>query len=479
MLNRVLGSPVGDEETAVKARSLTLLALVTAVLAVAYVLVLWIGAPDQLTGGAVGGLLAAFALSVGCFWLARRGRVRLSAAILFAGLFATICLYMTEPANTISDLTMAPFLYILVVLPAGYILHPGVSFVATTLGAIYTVTFILIAQPAAYVGFAHKSSFWSNVGLAFALCYILSAIAWVFGEGVTRALDRTRQQNRRLRQLTEELAAQRRLQAETGRRILDLAERLTVASKRQASGSNRQAAAVAQVSTSIGELEQAAKEIAQNARQVDEAARETLQNAQEGQAVIWRNNEAMGLISANAQKGVREAEELARHLKQVDRVAAIMSKIADQIQLVAFNATLEAAEAGAAGQRFGVVAAEMKDLAADSLKQAKQVARIVQQLQEAGEAVVSLSGEQVRVVQAGAEAVGRSGAAHQAIIASAERLAHLAAQIQQATAQQQQASEQVADSVQEIKAVADRWVVSSYQMDEMVNALQSLAEQLV
>ena len=477
-LDRLLAPGAPDEETRVRARTLNLLALVVALMALLYSLVTTLATPGQASPGAVIGLGAAPVLGLLCYALSKKGRVHLAAYLLFIGLFGAISFYATDSGNKAADLLLIPSLYLLVSLPAGYILRPAASFLATTLAALYFCGLLFLFPPPAYTAFADKTSFWSNVILAFAIAYVLAAAGWVFSRGLGRILDRTRRQNRQLQQLTEELAAQRRLQAETGQRILDLADRLAKASARQASGSNRQAAAVAQVSTSIGELEQAARQIAQDARRVDEAAQETLENAQAGQEIVWRNNEAMGFIRANAQEGVREAAELDKHLTQVGQVAAIMGKIASQIQLVAFNATLEAAEAGASGQRFGVVAAEIKDLAADSLKQARQVTQIVRQLQEAGEEVVRLSNEQVGVVEAGAEAMVRSSAAHQAIIASAERLARLSSQIQQATAQQQQASEQVAGSIQEIQAVADRWVVSSYQMDEMVTSLQSLAEQM-
>jgi methyl-accepting chemotaxis protein len=349
-------------------------------------------------------------------------------------------------------------------LPSGFVIHPRASVLVTTLGALFFSIYLWLAPPAAYTGYEDKPSFLSNVGLAFALSYILSAVAWVFSQGIGQTLGRVREQNRELAAFAQESEAQRQLRADTGKQILELAERLTQYSSRQARGANRQAAAVAQVSTSIEELTQAAREIAQNAHLVDRAAQQTLQGAREGQEVVERNSE--------------EATGLDEHLKQVNRVATIISDVASQIQLVAFNATLEAAEAGEAGQRFGVVAGEVKDLAADSLRQAKQVAQIVRQVQEAGEAVVSLSEEQVQAVRSGSDVMERSRAANQAIIDSASRMAELAGQIQQTTAQQQQANEQVADSVQEIRMVVDRWVVSSYQMDELVATLQSLAGQL-
>jgi methyl-accepting chemotaxis protein len=91
---------------------------------------------------------------------------------------------------------------------------------------------------------------------------------------------------------------------------------------------------------------------------------------------------------------------------------------------------------------------------------------------------VAVSGEQVAAVEKGSALTNRSNAANQAIMDSAGQMTEQAGQIQQATAQQQAASQQVATSIQEIRAVVDRWVVSSYQMDEMVASLRSLAEQL-
>jgi methyl-accepting chemotaxis protein len=479
MLDRLLSSAVEDEEFIVKAKALNLLALVTALVIVAYTLLTTIATPGQITIGAAIALGVGFVLSLGCFWLGKRGRVQLAAYLLFGGLFLAISFYMTDSANKISDLLMVPVLYILVSLPAGYIIHPHISLIVTTLAAVYMIGFLLLASPDAYTDFGDKASFWSNIGLAFAVSYILSAVAWVFGQGINQTLQRAQRQNLELQQITRELEAKRQLQASTGRKIQDLAERLAEYSARQARGSSRQAAAIAQVSTTIEELNQAAREIAKNASMVNEAAQQTLQGAQEGQDAIWMSSESMALIHAKATQGAQETTELGEFLQQIGRVAGIISNIASQIQLVAFNATLEAAEAGEAGRRFGVVATEVKDLAADSLKQAKQVAEIIRQVQEAGESVMALSGEQVRAVQTGSDTMSRSSLANQAIIGSADQMAQRAKQIQQTTSQQEQASHQVVSSIQEIRTVVDRWVVSSYQMDEMVTSLRSLAEQLV
>jgi methyl-accepting chemotaxis protein len=478
MFDRILSPIVQDEEVIVKAKALNLLALVTAAVILAYIVVTLLTAPAEMPLSVVLVLGLAFVVSLLCFRLGKQGRVQLAGYILFVGLFMAISLYMLTPTLTISDLSMAPFLYILVILPVGYVIHPRLSFISATLAVLYMVGLFLLLPPPAYAAYENKANYWSNAGLAFALFYILSAIAWVFSQGIGQALAQARRQNRELGQIAQELEAKQQLQAATGKQVLELAERLAQYSTRQARGSNRQAAAVAQVSTSIEELKQSAQEIAQNASLVDQAAQQTLKGAQEGQDILSLNSEAMGMIHAKAQDGVQHATDLDERLKEVDRVATIISNIASQIQMVAFNATLEAAEAGEAGRRFGVVAAEVKDLASDSLKEAKQVAQIIRKVQEVGEAVVVLSGDQAGAVETGTAAMSRSRSANQAIIDSATEMAKLAAQIQQTTAQQQEADEQVAASMHEIKAVVDRWVVSSYQMDEMVSNLQSLAAQL-
>ncbi len=478
MLDRLLSSRVEEEETQIKARALNLLTLVTALIALLYTLVVLLTAPEELAGNAGLALAAALLLSLACYWLSQQGRVRLAGYLFFAGLFVAISFNLIDPANQISGLTMAPFLYILVILPAGYILHPGVSFVAATLAVTFTIGFLSLWPPPGLVESDNVSGFWTNIGLAFALFYILSAVAWVFSRGIQQALQQARTQNRELREIAQELERQRELHANTSREIQDLAEQLATYSSRQARGASRQAAAVSQVSTSIEELENSAREIARNAGTVHGAARETLHKARESQDVTLMNNEAMAVLHTKAKDGASHARDLDERLAEINHVATIISNIASQTQLVAFNATLEAAEAGVAGQRFAVVAAEVKDLAADSLKQAKQVADIIREVQEVGESVVALGGEQVRAVETGGELMGRSNAANQDIMQSATRMAEQAAQIEQSTAQQQQASEQVAASMEEIQAVVDRWVVSSYQMDELVASLRGLAEQL-
>ncbi|MGD8794902.1 MAG: methyl-accepting chemotaxis protein [Anaerolineae bacterium] len=478
MIETWLSPTTADPETATRGRVLNMLALVIAVMAPLYAVVTTVSTPDQITAGAYAALGAALLLSLACYWLGKRGRVQLAGYLLFAGLFAAISLYMVDSSLKIADLSTAPALYLLIALPAGLVLHPLSSFAVTTLAGIYTAGLLWLAPPPAYAAYQDRANFLSNVVLIFALAYILSVVTWTFGRGLGQALRLAEQQNLQLRQAGGELEKERQLQAAIGEQIAEVAERLAKYSTRQASGASRQAAAISQVSTSIQELHQTALEIALNASDVDRTAQATLQDAHEGEEVLSRQDEAMQLIQAKAQEGAHQAVDLEENLDQIGRVAGVISTLAAEIQLVAFNATLEAAEAGEAGQRFGVVAAEVKDLATDSIQQARQVGDFLRRVQEAGESVIRLNGEQVEAVETGASLAARSGTANQAVIASVSGLAQQASQIQQTTEQQQQASEQIVNAVQEIQAVVDRWVVSSHQMDTLVSQLRSLAEQL-
>jgi len=478
MIETWLSPATADPETTARGRVLNVLALVTAVMAPLYAVVATVTTPDQITAGAYLALGAAFLLSLACYWLGRRGRVRLAGYLLFIGLTVAISLYMADPSLKIADLSTASVLYLIVILPAGLVLHPLASLVITTLAALYTFGLLWLAPPPAYAAYDDQASFLSNVLLVFALAYILSAVTWIFARGLGQALRRAGEQNLQIGQAAAELENKRQLQAGVGEEIAEMAERLANYSTRQASGASRQAAAISQVSTSIQELHQTAQEIARNASDVDRTAQTTLHDAREGQQVLASQDEAMQIIQAKAQEGTHQAADLEENLAQIGRVAGIISNLAAEIQLVAFNATLEAAEAGEAGQRFGVVAAEVKDLATDSIREAKQVADFLRQVQETGEIVIRLNGEQAQAVEAGTSLAARSGAANQAIIVAVSGLASQASQIQQTTEQQQLASEQIVNAVQEIQAVIDRWVVSSHQMDALVTQLRALAEQL-
>ena len=478
MLDRLLSPVVEDPDAVARGRVVNLLALVVTAIIPPYILITVLTTPGAITQAGFALLGMAILLSLVAYTLVKRGRVRPGAYLLLTGLFVAVSLYQLDPQNTITDLVMAPILYILVILPAGFVLHPLASLVATTLALLYTVALLWLAPPPAFASYDDQAAFWSNVVFAYAVAYALSALAWVFNDGLERALCRAKAQNQALRQTAMELEARRVQQVKAAREIRDVAERLAEYSARQSRGSNRQAAAVAQVSASVAELNHAAREIAHNATAVDEAATCTLEDAREGHEIATTQDQAIGQVEAQAEMGSAQAAALDERLKQIGRVANIMSHIASQIQLVAFNATLEAAEAGVPGQRFGVVAAEVKDLASDSLKQVKLVDDILRQVREAGEEVVSLSDEQMAAARQGAALTSRLRSANEAIIASATQVASRASQIQQATAQQQQANEQVLASIQEIRSVVDRWVVSSYQMDELVSRLQSLAVQI-
>ena len=158
---------------------------------------------------------------------------------------------------------------------------------------------------------------------------------------------------------------------------------LQAAANQQASGAKEQATAMNQIKTTISELLATSRQIAESAQRVSQIADETVGAARTGDQTMSRTQESVGAIKRQVDVIVSHMLELGKKSQQIGGILEIINELAEQTNILAINATIEAAGAGEVGKRFAVVADEISKLADRVGGSTKEIRGLVEDIRSA------------------------------------------------------------------------------------------------
>lgn len=235
-------------------------------------------------------------------------------------------------------------------------------------------------------------------------------------------------------------------------RLRGAASGLTAASGDQEHVTSQQSAYAQQIAATFEELSRTAESITRSTEVVEGAAARTNQAVDEARAVVSEMVSGMVEIRRESKEIADAIGKLNEDLQQVSRIASLIKQVADRSDLLALNAALEGTKAGEVGRGFSVVAAEMRKLAENVAQSARDIGRIVENVQQSGQQAVSRARSGVEASEKGAQVAERASSAFQQILELSVGTKEAAQQIAVATRQQRQSSEQ---AVQGARNVAD------------------------
>ncbi|MBJ6765706.1 HAMP domain-containing protein [Myxococcaceae bacterium JPH2] len=241
---------------------------------------------------------------------------------------------------------------------------------------------------------------------------------------------------------------------------------------------SQQAAYAQQIAATFEELSRTAEQISSSTEVVESSARRTHEAVAEAMAVVAQVVQGINDIRIES-KGVADAiVGLNQDLRQVSKIAQVINQVAERSDLLALNAALEGTKAGEVGRGFSLVAAEMRKLAENVSASARDIARIVEKVQDSGEEAVSKSRMGMATSDRGVEVAEQASSVFQRIVELARGTSEAARQITIATRQQRQSSEQAVQGARNVAELVKQGVDATGRTTRIAQDLQAVAEGL-
>jgi methyl-accepting chemotaxis protein len=254
---------------------------------------------------------------------------------------------------------------------------------------------------------------------------------------------------------------------------------LQSAANQQAAGAREQATAMSEITTTISELLATSRQIAESAQRVAHIAEDTAESARGGEQTVARTHEAIAGIKSQVDLIVLHMLELGKKSQQIGGIVEIINELAKQTNILAINATIEAAGAGEAGKRFAVVADEIRKLADRVGGSTKEIRGLIDEVRAAVNTTVMTTEGGTKAVDAGARQFGDVTAALTQIVTLVGTTTEAAREIELSTKQQSTAVEQVNVAVANVAQATRENEASSSQTFQTASQLTTLSRELL
>ena len=245
-----------------------------------------------------------------------------------------------------------------------------------------------------------------------------------------------------------------------------------------AEASEHQAQEIAGASAAINEMAVSIDQVSANAAESAEVAERSVQIASNGADVVNRSIVGMDTIREQIQETSKRIKRLGESSQEIGNIVSLINDIADQTNILALNAAIQASMAGEAGRGFAVVADEVQRLAERSASATKQIESLVKTIQtDTNEAVISMEQTTSEVVR-GANLAKDAGVALDEIQSVSNNLAKLIANISNAAKLQSASASHIANTMNVVQEITSQTTTATFDTARSVSELANMAESL-
>ncbi|MCU7927813.1 MAG: methyl-accepting chemotaxis protein [Candidatus Thiodiazotropha sp. (ex Dulcina madagascariensis)] len=260
--------------------------------------------------------------------------------------------------------------------------------------------------------------------------------------------------------------------------LASAAEETSVVTAQTTAGINQQHTETDQIATAINQMNATVHDVAQNAVHAAEATRNADASSEEGKKVVDKTIEAINQLATEVEQAAKVIHELEQETENIGSVLDVIKSIAEQTNLLALNAAIEAARAGEQGRGFAVVADEVRTLAGRTQQSTQEIEEMISRLQTGANKAVQVMETGKTKTLVGVEQAAAAGKALETINAAVESINNMNTQIASAAEEQSSVTEEINRNITNISQVAEQTSSGAAQTAQASDDLARLAEQL-
>ena len=260
--------------------------------------------------------------------------------------------------------------------------------------------------------------------------------------------------------------------------LINSAAQISSSTEEMAAGASEQSSQTTEVAGSIEEMTKTIIESTKNANDAAGVAQSAGDKAKEGGSVVVETINGINRIADIVVESAKTIQELGKSSDEIGEIIKVINDIAEQTNLLALNAAIEAARAGEQGRGFAVVADEVRKLAERTTKATKEIETMIKQIQKDTNGAVEAIEEGTREVEKGKELAQKAGTSLNEIIDNSGRVSEIITQLAVASEQQAATSESISKNVEAINNVTHQSAQGTQQISRAAEDLYSLTNNL-
>lgn len=266
--------------------------------------------------------------------------------------------------------------------------------------------------------------------------------------------------------------------AQSAQDVNSASNQLTDVTNQTANGAREQQVESEQVATAMNEMAATVTEVAEHAVHAADASTHADEEAAKGNRVVSQSIVGIENLANEVENTATAIQELEKESESIGSVLGVITGIAEQTNLLALNAAIEAARAGEQGRGFAVVADEVRTLASRSQESTEEIKAIIERLQSRAQGAVQAMESGREQAQASVDKAKLAGDSLQAIVSAIATIRDMNVQIATAAEEQSAVAEEINKSIVKITSVAGETAVGAEQTSNTSTALSGLSNEL-
>ncbi|MFA0013900.1 methyl-accepting chemotaxis protein [Vibrio lentus] len=235
---------------------------------------------------------------------------------------------------------------------------------------------------------------------------------------------------------------------------------------------------ISQIATAVHEMSATAEEVASNAQMTADSAIGSTENCEQGKQVIIRNQDSITNLAQQVENASGIIQEVEKNALDINAILATISDIAEQTNLLALNAAIEAARAGEQGRGFAVVADEVRVLSQRTHSSTDEIREMIETLQKNSVSAVESMQRSQDLAQSSVDDANNATTALEEIATSIQQISDMASQISNAASEQRTVTGEVSKNIQLVNDVSDNMSTEADNSRHLSEELRGIAQQL-